>query len=72
MWKLVRFNNELNPYNPSKELTWFSLLINLRIIRNLKINKWYKYNKNSNVFNNIVNIYKNLILTVYIIKKNYL
>ena len=61
MLKLVRFNNELNPYNPSKELTLLLLLINLRIIRNLKINKWYKYNKNSNVFNNIVNIYKNLI-----------
>ena len=57
MLKLVRFNNELSPYNPFKELTWFPLLIDLRIIRNLKINKWYKYNKNSNVFNNIVNIY---------------
>ena len=61
MLKLVRFNNEFSPYNPSKELTLLFLLIDLRIIRNLKINKWYKYNKNSNVFNNIVNIYKNLI-----------
>ncbi len=69
MLKLVRFNNELSPYNPSKELTLFYLLIDLRIIRNLKNNKCYKYNKNSNVFNKIVNIYKNLFLTINIIKK---